>query len=101
MLLTGARAGPASSPPSPLQVNEPRHVQFLEEALEWPEMAYSFNAGGSQAFDGGDPGDGGDELFRSFLQADQARILLPVRPGRQMAFLYFFSSGRSGRRRTA
>ena len=34
-----------------------------------------------------------DALFASFLQAGQARVLLPVQPAHVMAFLYFYSAG--------
>jgi hypothetical protein len=83
--LIGARAV-AASPPSPFEINQPRYLQFLEEALEWPEMAYSFQAGASG-------GEVDDELFATFLAAQQARVLVPVRPDHVMAFLYFFTSG--------
>jgi len=97
-LLTGETPVAAGSPPSPQLVNEPRCLQFLEEALEWTEMAYSFNLDASSRY-GDDDAElpdllaGGDALFGNFLQATQARILLPVQPDRLMAFLYFYSSG--------
>ncbi len=101
--LTGGQASglgsspPSSSPPSPWIVNEPRYLQFLDEVLEWPEMAYSFHVGPDAELgptpDDGASGTADDALFTSFLQADQARVLLPAQPGRVMAFLYFFASG--------
>lgn len=85
--LTGESLQP-SSPPTPADVNAPRYIQFLDAALEWPEMTYSFHASASA----GDA-DADDELFARFLQADQARVLVPVRPSKSAAFLYFFSAG--------
>ncbi len=97
--LTGAATdGPCSSSPPAYSVNEPRYLQFFDEVLEWNEMVYSFYASpgvgpvhsvaelGSLAADD-------DAVFASFLQADQARVLLPVRPAHVLAFLYFYSSG--------
>ncbi|CAN7603810.1 hypothetical protein [Polaromonas sp. LjRoot131] len=99
LTLTGMDArGGALSPPSEFAVYEPRYLQFFDEVLEWNEMVYSFYAspglgpGGAQFELGSLAGDD-DALFSSFLQADQARVLLPVRPAQVMAFLYFYSSG--------
>lgn len=102
--LTGAPAAEgdwaAGSPPgpSPWVVNEPRYLQFLDQALEWSEMAYSLHAGphgllqGTEA-DAAALGAGDDALFTAWLQADQARVLLPVQPRCVMAFLYFLCAG--------
>ena len=86
------------SPPSSFEVNEPRYLQFFEEVLEWNEMAYSFYAEPSAGALGSLPElesltADGDALFASFLQAGQARVLLPVQPEHVMAFLYFYSAG--------
>jgi hypothetical protein len=91
--LTGAPDA-GLSPPASL-VDAPRYLQFLDDALEWGEMSYVFHAGSGPADDPSALGldATGDPLFASFLQAGQARVLLPVRPARQMAFLYFLSSG--------
>lgn len=99
LTLTGLSPGAGRlSPPSSFEVNEPRYLQFFDEVLEWTEMAYSFYADPNA----GDPGPlpalgslaaDGDALFASFLQAGQARVLLPVRPEHVFAFLYFYSAG--------
>lgn len=91
--LTGGDA--AASPPSAAQVDEPRYLQFFDQVLEWNEMAYSFHAnlGPGDGIDVGTLAGGEDASFASFLQAQQARVLLPVQPRHVMAFLYFFSSG--------
>lgn len=79
-------------------VNEPRYLQFFDEVLEWNEMAYSFYASPGLGAAGGVPELGSlaaddDALFASFLQAGQARVLLPVQPAHVLAFLYFYSAG--------
>jgi len=100
LTLTGMDSqGSTSSPPSEFAVYEPRYLQFFDEVLEWNEMVYSFYA--SPGLGGGSGGGvelgslaaDDDALFASFLQADQARVLLPVQPAHVMAFLYFYSSG--------
>jgi hypothetical protein len=92
--LTGA--SDAGSPPSPWLVDEPRYLQFLDTVLEWHEMAYSFHRGPRTCSIGAETsttGSSDDESFTRFLQADQARVLLPVQPRHVMAFLYFFNTG--------
>jgi hypothetical protein len=86
-------AGPPASPPTPWQVDQPRLHLFLDQSLEWAEMTYSFLPD-EPAGTGGDQGpEGADPAFGAFLHADQARVLVPVRPDRVLAFLYFFASG--------
>ena len=85
-------AGPPASPPTPWQVDQPRLHLFLDQALEWAEMTYAFVPGESAG--AGEPGqDGDDAVLGAFRHADQARVLVPVRPDRVLAFLYFFASG--------
>lgn len=102
LTLTGMPADAARlSPPSEFTVNEPRYLQFLDEVLEWSEMVYSFYASPLPATPGaagvgvelGSLANDDDALFGSFLQADQARVLLPVQPRHVMAFLYFYGAG--------
>ncbi|NVB41005.1 hypothetical protein G6O69_24405 [Pseudenhygromyxa sp. WMMC2535] len=93
---SSAPRGPDTSSPPAYVVDEPRYLQFLDQALEWSEMAYHFHVSprlvrdphGRAATTAED-----DPLFTSFLQAEQARVLVPVSPDRVMAFLYFFSAG--------
>ncbi len=99
LALTGmASEATALSPPAEFSVNEPRYLQFFDEVLEWNEMVYSFYASPGLGAGGAEPELGSlaaddDALFASFLQADQARVLLPVQPAHVMAFLYFYSAG--------
>lgn len=99
LTLTGMAAQDDSlSPPSEFAVNEPRYLQFFDEVLEWNEMVYSFYASpgpgvGGAALELGSLAGDDDALFASFLQAGQARVLLPVQAAHVMAFLYFYSAG--------
>ena len=90
---------PPSPDPSPFAVNKPRFLQFFENVFEWREMTYDF------CLDLGEGGDavgrnwanisemaGDDELFARFLEADQARVMVPASPGQTLKVLYYLSS---------
>ncbi|NML39191.1 hypothetical protein HHL17_18470 [Chitinophaga sp. G-6-1-13] len=73
-----------------LPVNEVRYDQFFQEALEWDEMTWSFDDSPSifsYALQGR------NDSLRPFLQAQWARVLLPVRPAFNFQLLYYLSSG--------
>ncbi|MBV9882638.1 MAG: hypothetical protein JO276_06480 [Sphingomonadaceae bacterium] len=89
--LTGSDAPPLSPPVD--AVDRPRFLQFLDEALEWPEMSWTLQHDGPWDDGGGGEEGGGDAPFGRFLHADRARVLVPVRPEHVLAFLYFFASG--------
>jgi hypothetical protein len=81
---------PGDQEPATFQVNEPRYYQFLQDALEWDEMAWFFDDSPSvysYALQGR------DDSLRPFLQAQRARVLLPVRPLFNFQVLYYLSSG--------
>lgn len=90
--------GDTSSPvPLPSAVNKPRYLSFFEDAFEWREMTYDFclNLGDgvasrSWASIGEMAGD--DELFARFLQAGQARVMVPASPEYTLKVLYYLSS---------
>lgn len=90
--------GDTQSPvPHPFAVNKPRYLRFFEDAFEWREMTYDFcldlghgAAGGSCAGIGEMAGD--DELFARFLQAGQARVMVPASPEQTLKVLYYLSS---------
>ncbi|MDJ0835826.1 MAG: hypothetical protein QNK37_04870 [Acidobacteriota bacterium] len=78
----------------------------LEGMFEWPEMSYTLHAdwGDPNAGDGDGKGTQGDahdwsrsggeeDSFGYFLQAQIARVLLPVKPTFNLAVLYYLSSG--------
>ncbi len=82
--------------PSQFYVNEPRYYQFFQEVFEWQEMVYSFNIYNPDEKPSWlMPEDiiSEDEMFAAFLQADTARVIIPVRPGYTMSVLYYLSSG--------
>lgn len=101
-LLLARRQGLVGTPPtpnpSPFSVNEPRYLQFFENAFEWREMTYDFSLdlddgeahGGSWANISDMAGD--DELFARFLQAGQARVMVPTSPEYTRKVLYYLSS---------
>lgn len=87
----------ATSPPTNFPTYSYAYHQFLNAALEWGEMSYFFTEETSSGSlpdpvrSGKSAQQGSD--FARFLQASEARILLPVRPEYLRAFLYFWSSG--------
>jgi len=77
-----------------LMLGRPRYLQFLDQALEWNEMAYSFLGSPESTAAGASGGGGsGDEPFTAFLQAGFARVLLPVHPDYSFVFPYYLASG--------
>ncbi|MCP3944655.1 MAG: hypothetical protein GY710_24700 [Desulfobacteraceae bacterium] len=88
-----------SGEPAQFTVNEPRYMEFFQEIFEWNEMTYQFD---EYVHKPGNKRDnlsrlpvmsGADPLFVSFLQAGTARVMVPLRPEKNMAGLYFLSSG--------
>ncbi|MEG4940721.1 hypothetical protein [Microcoleus sp. F4-D5] len=77
-----------------------RYIQFFEQAFEWDEMTYQFSPPLQEQVS---PEEftvtalnyysGTDSIFTNFLQAESARVLLPVRPNYTMLVLYYLSSG--------
>lgn len=71
-------------------------MRFMEEGFEWEQMQYIFYPyywnRKSEWFDLAlleDP----DPLFTQFLRSGAARVVVPVRPGFEEAFLYFLQTG--------
>jgi len=75
------------------EYNQPEIIQYLNIALEWNEMSYTFL----------DQYDSQNELFAvsslsgdffsAFLKASYARVLIPISPAFNYGFLYFLSTG--------
>lgn len=67
------------------------YAQFLETALEWSEMTYSFLPAldAEPAFSSL----GQRNALTNFLQAGYARAIVPVHPDFSSIFLYFLASG--------
>jgi hypothetical protein len=71
-------------------------IRFMEEAFEWEQMQYIFYPyywnSKNLWFDLSlleDP----DPLFAQFLRAGASRVVVPVRPGFEQAFVYFLQTG--------
>lgn len=87
-----------ASPPNADNVYRDRSIQFLESAIEWHEMSFRFspspskkpgNSADAKDYDDGDRG----APFTSFLQAKEARILVPVRPDYLRSLILYWSTG--------
>ncbi len=79
------------------QEEEARIIRFCEQAFEWHTMTYL-----CYPYFWGRPGkwlerityvDANDPLFESFLKAGAARVVVPVRPGFEMAVDHFLATG--------
>ena len=77
-----------------------RYIQFFEQAFEWDEMTYQFSPRlqeqeTSEKFTATALNyySRTDSIFTNFLQAESARVLLPVRHNYTMLVLYYLSSG--------
>jgi hypothetical protein len=84
-------AGPEEAGSPPLDIGLPRQIRFLDAALEWREMTYSFQLHELGELPGGAATEA--DAFADFLQAEQARVLVPVAPNMATALLYALSSG--------
>ncbi len=72
-------------------------VKFMEQAFEWELISYNFYAfywankaewSDLYKFECNDP------LFRSFMQAGMARVVVTVRPGFESAVSYYMAQGK-------
>jgi hypothetical protein len=71
-------------------------AQFMEQAFEWEIMSYSFfpfywakkeKWASLYNYNNDDP------IFRAFMQAGMARVVVTVRPGFEEAVMYYMSTG--------
>jgi hypothetical protein len=74
-------------------LDQPGILRYLQSALEWNELSYTFfdqydGQQGEFAVSSLSPG-----FFSAFLQASEARVLIPVDPAFDRGFLYFLSTG--------
>lgn len=72
------------------------YIRFFEEAFEWENVTYVFypyfwakRDTWLERFNYDDV----DPLFNNFLQAGEARVVAPVRPGFELAIAYFLATG--------
>lgn len=72
-------------------------ARFIEQAFEWDVLSYNFYPfywGRKTNWKTAYQTDCDDALFRSFLQAGLARVIVSVRPGFEEAVMYFMSTGK-------
>ena len=72
-------------------------AKFMEQAMEWSVMDYTFYPyywGNGENWQEMYLSEDLDPLFRSFLQAGMARVIVTVKPGFEDAVQFFMSTGR-------
>lgn len=72
-------------------------VKFMEQAFEWDMMSYSFYPyywGNRSEWKTLYQAECNDEIFRNFLQAGMARVVVTVRPGFEDAVMYYLAFGK-------
>ncbi|WP_405243172.1 hypothetical protein [Lentisalinibacter salinarum] len=93
------RAGAGGSPPwfdFDEAASDGSFIRFFEQAFEWDQMQYVFypyywanQANWASRFEHRDV----DPMFQEFLQAGEARVVAPVRPGFERAIAYYLETG--------
>jgi len=71
-------------------------IQFLEQAFEWTQMAYTFYPyywARSNQWETLQQLDDNDPLYARFLRAGAARLVVPVRPGYEISLRHYWSTG--------
>ena len=71
-------------------------VKFMEQAFEWEIMSYNFYPfywGARQDWEQLYQYENNDPLFRSFMQAGMARVVVTVKPGFENAVLHYMTTG--------
>lgn len=76
-----------------MQYNQPEIIQYLNSAIEWNEMSYTFfdqydNQGDLFAVSSVSP-----DFFSAFLKSNYARVVIPINPLFNYGFLYFLNTG--------
>ncbi len=96
----GGEPSPPCSPPHGR--SETRDLELFDHAFDWAEMTYAFHpwpppeepCGRNPYWRGEAVIDlEADELFKSFLHAHSARVLVPVIPGAELEVLYYLLFG--------
>ena len=71
-------------------------VKFMEQAFDWNIMSYNFYPfywGNDKDWDDLYQYDSNDPLFRSFMQAGMARVVVTVKPGFEEAVMHYMKFG--------
>lgn len=84
---------PTDADPGMFTIYKPVVAGFFNDAFEWNELSYLLlNTGGANsALAAPEPLPGNN--LAAFLQADYARVLVPVRPAMSLSVLYFLTTG--------
>lgn len=72
-------------------------AKFMEQAFDWDLISYNFYPyywGNRNEWTTLYQTDNNDLLFRNFMQAGMARVIVTVRPGFEDAVMYYMSTGR-------
>ncbi|MFY0629710.1 MAG: hypothetical protein JXR05_04965 [Flavobacteriaceae bacterium] len=77
----------------PIVFNQSEINEYLNSALEWNEMSYTFfdeydNQNGLFSVSSLSP-----DFFSAFLKASYARVIIPISPEFNFGFLYFLNTG--------
>jgi hypothetical protein len=94
--ISGASGKRSTGNPSCFEVNKPRFTSFLSSAIEWNEMTYHFLEDFGSKLDFANMADImpiDENIFSAFLQAEGARIIIPVKPEYNHTILFFLKTG--------
>ncbi len=76
-----------------MQYNQPEIIQYLNAAIEWSEMSYTFfdqydNQNDLFAVSSVSP-----DFFSAFLKSNYAQVVVPITPAFNYGLLYFLNTG--------
>jgi hypothetical protein len=97
--LTGAPAEPLeTSTPGTFTIYEPAIAQFFNQSFEWNELSYAllddvFHRCGCRSNEASHQEKLSGNNLAAFIQAEYARVLVPVHPQMSLAVLYFLETG--------
>ena len=76
-----------------IKYNQPEIIQYLNMALEWNEMSYTFFDEYHNQDDLFSVSSLSPDFFSAFLKATYARVIIPIPPEFNYGFLYFLNTG--------
>lgn len=75
------------------EYNQPQIIQYLNTAMEWNEMSYTFFDQYQDQNESFAVASLSPDFFSAFLKAGYARVIIPVNPLFNYGFLYFLNTG--------
>lgn len=93
---TGIGKNGVQATPNATMQQQARLANFLETAFEWEIMSYQFQPfywGSADDWQEQYQVDCDDALFKNFLQAGMAKVILSVRPGFEHSVLHYMATG--------